>query len=50
MNRPRKHHVTSGSYYVSRNMPLTLQAFLGTCVGVAIYDEEAGVGGLVHHL
>ena len=50
MKRPRKHHVTSGSYYVSRNMPLTLQAFLGTCVGVAIYDEEAGVGGLVHLL
>ena len=50
MKHPRKHHVTSGSYYVSRNMPLTLQAFLGTCVGVAIYDEEAGVGGLVHLL
>ena len=50
MNNLRKHHVASGSYYVSRNTPLTLQAFLGTCVGVAIYDEEAGVGGLLHLL
>ena len=50
MNNLRKHHVTSGSYYVSRNTPLILQAFLGTCVGVALYDEEAGVGGLIHLL
>jgi len=50
MNNLRKHHVASGSYFVSRNTPLILQAFLGTCVGVALYDEEAGVGGLVHLL
>ena len=50
MNNLRKHHVASGSYYVSRNAPLVLQAFLGTCVGVALYDEDAGVGGLVHLL
>jgi putative nucleotidyltransferase with HDIG domain len=50
MNSLRKHHVASGSFYVSRNTPLILQAFLGTCVGVALYDEEAGVGGLVHLL
>jgi putative nucleotidyltransferase with HDIG domain len=50
MNKLQKHHVASGSYYVSRNTPLILQAFLGTCVGVALYDEEAGVGGLVHLL
>ena len=50
MNHLRKHHVASGSFYVSRNTPLILQAFLGTCVGVALYDEEAGVGGLVHLL
>ena len=50
MNNLQKHHVASGSYYVSRNTPLILQAFLGTCVGVAIYDGEAGVGGLVHLL
>jgi putative nucleotidyltransferase with HDIG domain len=50
MNNLQRHHVASGSYYVSRNSPLILQAFLGTCVGVALYDGEAGVGGLVHLL
>ena len=50
MNNLQKQHVASGSYYVSRNTPLILQAFLGTCVGVALYDGEAGVGGLVHLL
>jgi chemotaxis receptor (MCP) glutamine deamidase CheD len=50
MDNLQKHHVMSGSYYVSRNTPLILQAFLGTCVGVALYDGEAGLGGLVHLL
>ena len=50
LNNLQKHHVISGSYYVKRNTPLILQAFLGTCVGVALYDEEAGVGGLIHLL
>ncbi len=50
MNNLQKYHVASGSYYVNRNTPRILQAFLGTCVGVALYDEEAGVGGLLHLL
>ena len=45
-----KQHVASGSFCISRNFPLILQAFLGTCVGVAVYDEVAGVGGLIHLL
>ena len=44
------YHVASGSYYVSRQKPLILDAYLGTCVGVALYDEETGVGGLIHLL
>jgi putative nucleotidyltransferase with HDIG domain len=43
-------HVAAGSYYVSRQKPLVLEAFLGTCVGVALFDEETGVGGLIHLL
>ncbi len=43
-------HVAAGSYYVSRQKPLVLEAFLGTCVGVALYDKETGVGGLIHLL
>ena len=45
-----KYHVAAGSYYVGRRTSLILQAFLGTCVGVALYDREAGVGGLIHLL
>jgi putative nucleotidyltransferase with HDIG domain len=43
-------HVAAGSYYVSRQKPLVLEAYLGTCVGVALYDKETGVGGLIHLL
>jgi len=44
------YHVASGSYYVSRQKPLILDAYLGTCVGVALYDPATGVGGLIHLL
>lgn len=50
MNQLEKSHVFSGSYDVGRKAPRILQAFLGTCVGVALYDETAGVGGLIHLL
>lgn len=43
-------HVASGSFAVSKSKNITYQAFLGTCVGVAIYDAHAGVGGLIHIL
>jgi putative nucleotidyltransferase with HDIG domain len=45
-----KHHVPSGTYFVGQSQPLVLQAFLGSCVGVAMYDQEAGTGGLIHLL
>ena len=48
-NQPH-YHVAAGSYYVSRCRPLTLQSFLGTCVGVALYDAETQVGGIIHLL
>jgi putative nucleotidyltransferase with HDIG domain len=44
------HHVSAGSYFVGRKQPLVLEAFLGTCVGVAMVDAQAGVGGLAHFL
>ena len=50
MQIPQHYHVAAGSYYVSRTKPLILQSFLGTCVGVALFDEEAQVGGLIHLL
>jgi chemotaxis receptor (MCP) glutamine deamidase CheD len=46
----KKNHVASGSFEVGTTQPRLLQAFLGTCVGVAVFDAEAGVGGLIHLL
>lgn len=46
----RKEHVASGSFMTGVTQPRLLQAFLGTCVGVAIVDETAGIGGLIHLL
>ena len=50
MQNQQYYHVAAGSYYVSHSQPLILQSFLGTCVGVALFDEEAQVGGLIHLL
>ncbi len=46
----KKYHVTSGSFEVGYTQPRLLQSFLGTCVGVVIFDATAGVGGLNHLL
>ena len=50
MHNRRQHHVAAGSYFVGHKEPMILQAFLGTCVGLAVYDEAAGIGGLIHLL
>lgn len=46
----KKIHVASGSFETGNTQPRLLQAFLGTCVGVAVFDMNAGVGGLIHLL
>ncbi len=46
----QRHHVASGSYYLGKNQATLLNACLGTCVGVALFDKKAGVGGLIHLL
>lgn len=46
----KKLYVASGNYFISQDSSLMLQAILGTCVGVAIYDAENGVGGIIHIL
>jgi putative nucleotidyltransferase with HDIG domain len=50
MRTSQHYHVASGSYHISRQKPLILEAYLGTCVGIALYDPESGVGGLIHLL
>lgn len=46
----RRNSVSSGSFIISSKKNEILSAYLGTCVGVAIYDPVNGVGGLIHLL
>ncbi len=46
----RKQLIFSGNYIVSKEKELILEACLGPCVGVAIWDKEAKVGGMIHLL
>lgn len=46
----RTQYIASGQYMVSETEPILLKALLGTCVGVAITDPTAGVGGILHIL
>lgn len=50
MTEKQRYHVAAGSYRVEAQKPMVLQAYLGTCVGVALYDRVAGVGGMSHLL
>lgn len=50
MHSQQHYYVAAGSFYVTQSKPLILQSFLGTCVGVALFDEEAQIGGLIHLL
>ncbi|MDZ7579849.1 MAG: HDOD domain-containing protein [Deltaproteobacteria bacterium] len=45
-----KQTIPSGDYFVGPSRPVLLQAFLGTCVGVAVFDAKSGVGGMIHLL
>ena len=46
----RKIIVPSGHDFIGEKQGAILQADLGTCVGVAIWDRHAEVGGLIHLL
>ncbi|HKI49683.1 MAG TPA: HDOD domain-containing protein [Desulfobacteria bacterium] len=46
----RKTYVPSGQYNVTGKKPEMLEAILGTCVGVALCDRHADVGGMMHIL
>ncbi len=45
-----RYHVSAGTYHISHKQPLLLQAFLGTCVGLALHCKATGIGGIVHLL
>ncbi len=50
MSEQHRYHVAAGTYRIDAQKPMVLEAYLGTCVGVALYDSVAGVGGLIHLL
>lgn len=37
--------IASGEFFVTNKTDISAQAFLGSCVGLAILDTEAEVGG-----
>ena len=43
-------YIASAGYHADVTQPVILKAVLGSCVGVALFDCEAGVGGLIHLL
>ena len=42
--------MAAGEFVVSKAKRLRLDAYLGTCAGVAIADQQARAGGLLHIL
>lgn len=50
MANPIIQHVPSGSFIVEKKKHIILEAHLGTCVGISIYDKKAEVGGVFHIL
>lgn len=45
-----RYHVSAGMSYIAKSKPMVLTASLGTCVGVALFDTQNRVGGLIHLL
>lgn len=50
MEHLKTEYVGTGGYVVGQTQRMILKAVLGSCVGVALYDSDAGVGGIIHLL
>jgi len=46
----RRQSVPSGTSYLGSQKKIIVEAFLGSCVGLALFDREANTGGLIHLL
>jgi putative nucleotidyltransferase with HDIG domain len=46
----KKSHVPSGSFFISDSRALKIEAYLGTCVGLSLYCQSTGIGGVIHLL
>ena len=45
-----KRIVPSGTAFIGKRSKLELEAYLGSCVGLTLVDQEANVGGMLHIL
>ena len=50
MNYQNIEHIAAGQIQTGKAQDNILQAHLGTCVGLALYDESTKTGGLIHIL
>ena len=50
MQRQELKTIPAGRFWVGSRSHYQLEAFLGTCVGLGVYDREARAGGLIHLL
>jgi putative nucleotidyltransferase with HDIG domain len=46
----QRYHVAAGTFIICERKPLLLQAYVGTCVGLALYCKKTGIGGIIHLL
>lgn len=50
MIRSITEHIAAGQYKAAQDSSDIFQAYLGTCVGVALYDKVRKTGGMIHIL
>jgi len=50
MNHIQNVYIPAGRFRVGKKSPHRFQACLGTCLGLALYDQEREAGGLIHIL
>ncbi len=50
MKYSRIEHIPAGCFKAGKAKNETFQAYLGTCVGLALYDRKAKIGGMIHIL
>ncbi|MCP3941852.1 MAG: HDOD domain-containing protein [Desulfobacteraceae bacterium] len=50
MNYQKTEHIAAGRMKADKNSSSMYQAYLGTCLGVALYDKTHKIGGMIHIL
>lgn len=50
MNYQRIEHIAAGQFKSGKAQTTIFQAYLGTCLGVALYDTSTRIGGMIHIL